>query len=1104
MTSYEDTLNRMVKQEDTPRIQLAVSILRPLLMFLFQWHLNYPEMEARLKHIDNVVEKINRDFKPPKYVSNSDHVQLVPFNLNILKSLKEDINEIVCLHNCRSVSSLVTWENAEHVVSFINSLSQILKDISISEGEAQSTIFVVNPMKKEIVQLEERLMFLINFLWLTTNPLFEFGNKKVVLNSAQRLAVEILHKLFLCFLGDDELVADHTREDILPYLLRKIDTLLLEIMHLYRGSDSIRLPDGNRTMNEHILGFVDHLIHKLKLLSRSNNEASFVVAVKVQMEILVDELNFLRHSLMDLLLQVPDVKMTISTLALIVEIGFFVYLSLHKQEGGELTDKYSSSGLPDLLEAVHTIRQQASDLFSSRFPWLLQSNYLSTNKLKIFNSMIEELEDLMCSKAARIVPLKHQIEMINKEMLTLRKYFGEISKLENTQMELLFTRFVDAANLAKYVTDSFLAGEDSLWFQKLGLYVITKDMRNMQKEIKSLLELTCPTPTNVQNVAVASSLASSQANYPPNVKAAEMQNKKSRSVIREDVSGGIAVLYGGFKRHKLNLLHLSFTAKVPHICSLLYFRKSVIDMDYAGREDPDELVESGALSPRSRNYLSEQVFRNLLSVGRYNLSELVVLGNSASATDSVKQILEDQRDLSNDQLKIIVIGEFWKLKLLDMQWRKQRRMNRIEVEGSTEDVYRKPIDEAVKNMIRDFEPPPPKSDDDDDSGSNKQCGYSSPTNLQLLLSNLNKLKSLKEEIKEIILDKDIAISEAQIFAVNPIEKEIEQLKERLKFLINFLWLVIIPQFEFENKKVIWNSAQKLAVEISQQLFLCFVGDYAGEDTFSITLPDLLRKIHILLLEIIQVFCNNNDDNNNNGSIYSIRLLPDPDGNHTMNEHVLGFVDYLINKLTLLSRSNNFTAINILVDELSFIRALFTTQSHAVALEAKSQPYALHLLSSEESYELLSLKLFNGDACPKELSVISRRIASNCKGLPLSLVLIAGTLKKTKKKKGSWEQERQSLMREEISGGIAVLYSGLKLHKLNSLHISSTNKVLHIWPRILPCMSSSLYFHEDPPELVEFSNFVPRIRNYVSEQEFRNLLSISRYDLSEQACGAWQH
>ncbi|KAL3514007.1 hypothetical protein ACH5RR_026724 [Cinchona calisaya] len=112
--------------------------------------------------------------------------------------------------------------------------------------------------------------------------------------------------------------------------------------------------------------------------------------------------------------------------------------------------------------------------------------------------------------------------------------------------------------------------------------------------------------------------------------------EKRRCVIRENVSGGIAVLYGGFERHKLNLLRIFLSTKVQHICSLLYFRKLVIDMNYVGREYPFEL-ESSALVRCSRNYLSEQDFRNLLSVNRYNLSEnvmfrnrLVVLGTRTS------------------------------------------------------------------------------------------------------------------------------------------------------------------------------------------------------------------------------------------------------------------------------------------------------------------------------------------------------------------------------------------------------------------------------------------------------------------------------------------
>ncbi|KAL3514009.1 hypothetical protein ACH5RR_026726 [Cinchona calisaya] len=210
-------------------------------------------------------------------------------SLNDLKSLKEDINKIISLHNRTSVSALVTWEKAEYVVIFIDSVLQILKDITISEA-----LIFVNPIKREILKLEEKLKFLMNFLWFTTNPLFEFENKKVILHSAQKLAVEILHCFFLYFVGGDELVGDHMREDILPYLLRKIDTLLHVIVQFYNGSGSIKLQDGNRTMNEHVLDFVDYLIHKLRLLSMSNDKASFMVAVKVQIRILVDELSFLR------------------------------------------------------------------------------------------------------------------------------------------------------------------------------------------------------------------------------------------------------------------------------------------------------------------------------------------------------------------------------------------------------------------------------------------------------------------------------------------------------------------------------------------------------------------------------------------------------------------------------------------------------------------------------------------------------------------------------------------------------------------------------------------------------------------------------------------
>ncbi|XP_027091926.2 late blight resistance protein R1-A-like [Coffea arabica] len=123
---------------------------------------------------------------------------------------------------------------------------------------------------------------------------------------------------------------------------------------------------------------------------------------------------------------------------------------------------------------------------------------------------------------------------------------------------------------------------------------------------------------------------------------------------------------------------------------------------------------------------------------------------------------------------------------------------------------------------------------------------------------------------------------------------------------------------------------------------------------------------------------------------------------------------------------------IFPDDGNGSRILFTTRSHAVALEAKSLTYALRLLSDEESYELLSMKLFNGDPCPKELSSISCRIASCCKGLPLALVLIAGTLKRTKRKKDSGKHVAKTLFRslsiqEQILEILEVSYKRLPDH-----------------------------------------------------------------------------
>ncbi|KAL1807645.1 hypothetical protein ACET3Z_024635 [Daucus carota] len=54
-------------------------------------------------------------------------------------------------------------------------------------------------------------------------------------------------------------------------------------------------------------------------------------------------------------------------------------------------------------------------------------------------------------------------------------------------------------------------------------------------------------------------------------------------------------------------------------------------------------------------------------------------------------------------------------------------------------------------------------------------------------------------------------------------------------------------------------------------------------------------------------------------------------------------------------------------------------------------YPLRFLSHEESWNLLRYRVFLEDSCPTSLIKIGQEIARNCKGLPLSLVVMAGIL-----------------------------------------------------------------------------------------------------------------
>ncbi|CDP21622.1 unnamed protein product, partial [Coffea canephora] len=95
----------------------------------------------------------------------------------------------------------------------------------------------------------------------------------------------------------------------------------------------------------------------------------------------------------------------------------------------------------------------------------------------------------------------------------------------------------------------------------------------------------------------------------------------------------------------------------------------------------------------------------------------------------------------------------------------------------------------------------------------------------------------------------------------------------------------------------------------------------------------------------------------------------------------------------------------LPDDGNGSRILFTSR---IQLQFKPDTKAHHLrhLTEEESWKLLQKKLFEKEAFPSTLGKVGSRIAKLCRGLPFTVVLVAGILANTAE--DCWEEVTESL------------------------------------------------------------------------------------------------
>ncbi|KAL0354515.1 UNVERIFIED_CONTAM: putative late blight resistance proteinR1B-17 [Sesamum radiatum] len=162
------------------------------------------------------------------------------------------------------------------------------------------------------------------------------------------------------------------------------------------------------------------------------------------------------------------------------------------------------------------------------------------------------------------------------------------------------------------------------------------------------------------------------------------------------------------------------------------------------------------------------------------------------------------------------------------------------------------------------------------------------------------------------------------------------------------------------------------------------------------------------------------------------------------------------------------------------RIMITTRLSNLALKISgSRGLTMNFLKENKSWDLFCKTVFGEESsCPLELEEIGKKIAKNCNGLPLSLIVIGGLLAKSEKTRDYWEYIAENLT--------SILNLEDNNHCLRVLYMSYQELPIHL----KPCF---LYMGVFPEDKV---TYVSRLRKLWVAERF--LKPISGKSLEEVA------
>ncbi|KAK4375300.1 hypothetical protein RND71_005977 [Anisodus tanguticus] len=163
------------------------------------------------------------------------------------------------------------------------------------------------------------------------------------------------------------------------------------------------------------------------------------------------------------------------------------------------------------------------------------------------------------------------------------------------------------------------------------------------------------------------------------------------------------------------------------------------------------------------------------------------------------------------------------------------------------------------------------------------------------------------------------------------------------------------------------------------------------------------------------------------------------------------------------------------------RIMLTTRDEKVGYHLKhhSDPYFLRFLTTDESWELIQKKVFQGERCPTELLNVGLQVAKNCKGLPLVIVLVAGII----------AQERQVTSWLEVANNLSchvLEEQSMKILESSYDHLEEHLKVCLVYMGLFP--EDYKFLVSDLLRLWTAENFVQGMDTYIMEEALKACLN----------------